>query len=60
MLDDRTLAIIAIVAMLGLLGVVVVETISVQQKAEARGCPTSTPAVNASKARCLHHWLPIF
>jgi hypothetical protein len=53
---ETTLAIIAIVAALGLLGVVVVESISIpQHQAEAAGCPTSTPAVNASKARCFGH-----
>jgi len=38
MAQNQTLVIIAIVAALGLLGLVVVETISVQQQAEAKGC----------------------
>jgi hypothetical protein len=49
-----SITIIAIVAALALLGIVVVTvafTIPLQQ-AEARGCPISTPAVNASHARC--------
>ena len=52
MLNDTTLAVIAIVAVIGLLGLVVVETISVQQQAEAIGCKPTTPALNASKGRC--------
>ena len=58
MINDTTLVIIAIVAMMGLLGLVVVDTISVQQQAKARGCETG-PAVgqafNASKGRCFGH-----
>ena len=51
-----SIAIIAIVAALALVGVVVVTivTISLQRQAEARGCPTCTPGVNASKGRCFH------
>jgi hypothetical protein len=47
-------AAIAIVAALGLLGVVAITvvTIPLQQQAEARGCPVTTPAVNASQLRC--------
>lgn len=52
-MTDKTLAIIAIVAAVGLLGLVVAETISVQQQAEARGCKNSI-AVNASKGRCFN------
>jgi hypothetical protein len=49
-----SIAVIAIVAALALLGVVVITivTIPLQQEAEARGCPTSTPGINASKGRC--------
>ena len=35
---DTTLAIVAIVSAIGLLGLVFVESISVQQPAEAKGC----------------------
>ncbi|MFL6410099.1 MAG: hypothetical protein ACJ71K_02510 [Nitrososphaeraceae archaeon] len=54
---DTTLAIVAIVAAIGLLGLVVVETISIQQQAQAaqppgRGCEF-TPGGNASKGRCV-------
>ncbi len=58
MVNDTTLAIIAIAAVIGLLGLVVVETISVQQKAEAKGCesgPAVSQAFNASKGRCFGH-----
>jgi hypothetical protein len=47
-----SIAIIAIVAALALLGVVVVTVVTISQEAEARGCPTGTPAINASKGRC--------
>ena len=58
MSQETTLAIIAIMAALGLLGVVVVESISIQQQAQAaqppgRGCEF-TPGGNASKGRCIH------
>jgi hypothetical protein len=56
-MQNYNLAIIAIVAALGVLGVVVVTvaTVAIQvQEAEAqRGCPSNTPAPNASKLRCL-------
>jgi hypothetical protein len=53
-MQNYNLAIIAVVAALGLLGVVAltVVTITLQQEAEARGCPSGTPAPNASKLRC--------
>nr|MDQ3854578.1 hypothetical protein [Thermoproteota archaeon] len=56
--EEKTaaIAIIAIVAALAVLGVVVVMvavTIPMQQ-AEARGCPGTNPAINASKGRCFH------
>jgi hypothetical protein len=47
-----TFAVIAIVAALVLLGVVAVTIVTIAQEAEARGCPITGPAVNASKARC--------
>ena len=58
MVNDTTLAIIAIVTAIGLLGLVVIESISIQQQAQAaqppgRGCEF-TPAGNASKTRCVH------
>jgi hypothetical protein len=57
MQNNNQLAIIALVAALALLGVVVitVATIPLQQEAEARGCPTGTPGINASKGRCFGH-----
>jgi len=58
MVNDTTLAIIAIVAAVGLLGLVFVESISIQQQAQAaqppgRGCEFTTGG-NASKGRCIH------
>jgi hypothetical protein len=49
-----SIAIIAIVAALALLGVVAITivTIPLQQEAEARGCPTFSHGINASKGRC--------
>jgi hypothetical protein len=59
MVNDTTLAIVAIVAAIGLLGLVVVETINVQQQAEAKGCesglPNSARGFNASQGRCFGH-----
>ena len=61
-MNDTTFVVIAIVAALAVLGVVAVTlvTIPIQiQQAEAAfgnsGCPTSGPAVNASKGRCFGH-----
>jgi hypothetical protein len=51
-MQNYNLAIIAVVAALALLGVVVVTVVTISQQAEARGCPTSTPGINASKGRC--------
>jgi hypothetical protein len=54
-MQDNQLALIALVAALAVLGVVVVTvaTLTIQlQEAEARGCPGTTPAANASKLRC--------
>ncbi|MFL6401014.1 MAG: hypothetical protein ACJ72J_15735 [Nitrososphaeraceae archaeon] len=59
MVNDTALAIVAIAAVLGLLGLVVVETISVQQQAEANGCesglPNSARGFNAIQGRCFGH-----
>jgi hypothetical protein len=56
--EEKTtsIAIIAIVAAPALLGVVIVVAVMTipQQQAEARGCPLTNPAVNASKERCFH------
>jgi hypothetical protein len=57
MSQETTLGIIAIIAALGLLGLLVVESISIQQQAQAaqppgRGCEF-TPGGNASKGRCV-------
>jgi hypothetical protein len=56
-MQNTTLAVIAIVAALAVLGVVVVITVMTLpvQEAEAKGCPTSTPGINASKGRCFGH-----
>jgi hypothetical protein len=48
---------IALVAALALFGVVIVlavTTLPTLQEAEARGCPGTNPAFNASKGRCFH------
>jgi hypothetical protein len=58
--NNTTFAVIAILAALGVLGVVVVTvatlTIQLQQADAARpvgaGCPSTSPAANASKTRC--------
>jgi hypothetical protein len=52
MQNNSPLAIIAILAALAVLGVVAVTVVTLTQEAEARGCPITGPAVNASKARC--------
>ena len=44
----------AIVAALGLVAVIAVETITIAQEAEARGCNRSVP-FNASQGRCFGH-----
>jgi uncharacterized membrane protein YjgN (DUF898 family) len=49
--------VIAVVAALAVFGVVAVTLVTIslqQQQAEAAGCPTSSPALNASKGRCFH------
>ncbi|HJU78086.1 MAG TPA: hypothetical protein VJ599_00780 [Nitrososphaeraceae archaeon] len=51
-LSATTLVLIAIISALGLVRVVAVDTISIFQDVEAKGCPNSV-AVNASKGRCL-------
>jgi hypothetical protein len=43
---------VAIVLASALVGVVAVQAMMVSQQAEATGCPSNTPAVNASKLRC--------
>jgi hypothetical protein len=55
-MQNNQLAVIAIVAALALFGVVLVTVATTMQlqEAEAKGCSTSTPAVNASKGRCFH------
>lgn len=55
---ETTLAVFAIVVALGVVGVIVVESISIAQQAQAvqppgRGCEF-TPGGNASKTRCVH------
>jgi uncharacterized membrane protein YjgN (DUF898 family) len=50
-----SITVIAIIAALAVLGVVVITvTVIIPQQAEARGCPTGTPGINASKGRCFH------
>jgi hypothetical protein len=51
-MQDNQLALIALVTALALFGVVVVTVVTITQEAEARGCPITSPAVNASKVRC--------
>jgi hypothetical protein len=54
-MQDNQLVLIALVAALALIGVVAVTIVTItlqQQEAEARGCPTGTPGINASKGRC--------
>jgi hypothetical protein len=51
-MDTQTLVIFALVAALGLVTVVAVDLILTMQEAEARGCPASSPAANASLGRC--------
>jgi len=51
---EAMLTISAIIAAFGIVTVVAVEALSIVQEAEARGCPVSTPAANASKTRCIH------
>jgi hypothetical protein len=54
---NNQLALIAVVAALAWLGFVVVVAVTMLptlQQAEAAGCPISTPAINASKARCFY------
>ncbi len=49
-----TIAVLSAVAVLGVVAITLV-TIPIQmQQAEAKGCPTSTPGINASKGRCFH------
>jgi hypothetical protein len=50
--STTSIAIIAIVAALALLGVVVATVVTISQEAEARGCPTFSHGINASKGRC--------
>jgi hypothetical protein len=50
--SDTMLTIFVIVAALGLVAVVAVQVISIAQESEARGCPGTSPAANASKTRC--------
>ncbi len=40
---------------LGVLGILVADTIIAIQEAQARGCPPTGPAPNASKGRCFGH-----
>jgi uncharacterized membrane protein YjgN (DUF898 family) len=55
---NPSIAVIAILAALAVLGVVAVTLVTIPlqiQQAEAKGCPTSTPGINASKGRCFGH-----
>ena len=52
--NNYQLGIIAVVAALALFGVVAITLVTIPlqlQEAEARGCPLTTPAANASKTR---------
>jgi hypothetical protein len=49
---QSTMVLFAIVAAIGLVTVVAVDIILTAQEAEAKGCPATSPAANASKTRC--------
>jgi hypothetical protein len=49
---ETVVVLFAIATIFGLVGVVVIDSILTTQEAEARGCPVSSPAANASKTRC--------
>jgi hypothetical protein len=46
---------LVIVALIAVLGFVAIETVDlILTMAEAQGCFPGTPAINASKGRCIH------
>jgi hypothetical protein len=49
---ETLLTIFVIIAALGLVAVVAVEVLSIAEEANAKGCPGTSPAANASKTRC--------
>jgi hypothetical protein len=49
---ETAVVLFAIATIFGLVGVVVIDSILTTQEAEAKGCPTGTPGLNASKGRC--------
>jgi hypothetical protein len=48
---DTITTVLAVALVIGLL---VAPAIQLQQQAEAKGCPLTSPAANASKTRCFH------
>ena len=48
---DTITTVLAVALVIGLL---VAPAIQLQQQAEAKGCPLTNPAANASKTRCFH------
>ena len=52
--SNNIFAMIAIVMAMGLVGVVTVDMITDPQNSEAKGCPNSMAAINASQGRCFH------
>jgi hypothetical protein len=53
MKTNSTIIFFAVVAALGLVTVVAVDIMLAAQEAEARGCPLTSPAANASRLRCV-------
>jgi hypothetical protein len=51
-MSTSPLAFVALILALGVLGIVVADTIIAIQEAEAKGCPTGTAGLNASRGRC--------
>jgi hypothetical protein len=51
---ESTMVLFALVAALGLVTVVAVDIMLITQEAEAKGCPLTSPAANASRLRCFH------
>ena len=48
---DTITTVFAVALVIGLLAA---PAIQLQQQAEAKGCPLTNPAANASKTRCFH------
>lgn len=50
---QTTMVIFAILVAFGLITVVAVDIVLNTQEAEAKGCKSTSPAVNASQGRCI-------